>query len=337
MDNTSPNQGIGKKCNKCSKSRMEGAVFGTRTITNGIIGLYEKPTCKACEALYAKEQRQNNPDKIAEFKQKYREKHHGNIKHHVQDRISTWRKASGMLSNLTVEYLVSLYEQQDGYCFYSGRKMIFGWVDGKVHHDSLSLDKIDPAKGYVQGNVVWCTYLVNTMKQNMTDKQFYDVINSVYDTTYGISMIKELSIADKLRKLTTQAKLGELPKVIEQACAKEAELGKNSCRLRFMEKNGAWPSFYGSLGTANKEIYQDLHKPFERKFPTATDHDLVRQVIKDLQEETGLRIVLLDPPRWRGNNEEQDQKIVKQYWVNQDFQFSIIVDISWDPTGDLTK
>jgi hypothetical protein len=59
--------------------------------------------------------------------------------------------------------------------------MIFGWVDGKIHHNSLSLDKLDPKLGYIKGNVVWCTYLINTMKQDMTEKEFYDFIQTILE------------------------------------------------------------------------------------------------------------------------------------------------------------
>lgn len=57
--------------------------------------------------------------------------------------------------------------------------MVFGWVNGKINSDTLSLDKLDPSKGYIKGNVVWCSYLINTMKQNMTEEQFYTFIEGI--------------------------------------------------------------------------------------------------------------------------------------------------------------
>lgn len=173
MTSSTPDNGIGKKCKKCGLSASEGISFRVHK-RNG-----EQSICRSCEAKIAQEYRKNNPDKIAKNKKRYHQNHRGTIKHHVQEKIATWRKASSVPSDLTVDYLCALYDQQDGYCYYSGEKMIFGWVDGKVHHNSLSLDKLDPSKGYVQGNVVWCTYLTNTMKQNMTEIAFFNYLNNL--------------------------------------------------------------------------------------------------------------------------------------------------------------
>jgi hypothetical protein len=155
-------------------------VFGLHKYkTKNGISYQERSTCQACEAKAAREYMSANKDKRVEAKRRHREKYHGTIKYHVQEKISTWRKASVISSDLTVDYLITLYNEQGGYCHYSKEKMIFGWVDGKVHPNSLSLDKLDPAKGYVQGNVVWCTYLINTMKQNMTEAEFYVLLSKI--------------------------------------------------------------------------------------------------------------------------------------------------------------
>jgi hypothetical protein len=44
---------------------------------------------------------------------------------------------------------------------------------GKVGQQSMTLDKIDPAKGYVPGNVAVISHLANTIKQNCTDPQIF--------------------------------------------------------------------------------------------------------------------------------------------------------------------
>lgn len=327
MTDTLSSSGIGKACKDCGKFPHE-TVFSTRAYTNkNSVVLSQKSICNTCEAKRAKKRRQENSDRIADIKQRYRDKHYGTIRHHVQEKISTWKKASCTHSDLTVDYLVSLYERQDGYCYYSGEKMVFGWVDGKVHHNSLSLDKLDPAKGYVQGNVVWCSYLVNTMKQNMTDKQFYNTIDKIYSTTYGISMINELSIADKLRKITTQAKLGELPKVLERECADDAKLGKDSKRIYFIESGRL--QFFGALGPANQVIYKDIQKPFDRKF-SITEEDWVRQIVKDLEQETSLSITIVDPPHWKTDkNEVPDPLISRMYYPGAGLAVTLILDVSW--------
>lgn len=175
MTNSKATAGISKKCKKCKLSILEGIVFRVHK-TNG-----EQSICRSCEAKIAKEYRKNNPDKIVKIKKKYRDNHYGTIKHHVQEKISTWRKTSCVPSDLTVNYLIELYNNQNGLCYYSGENMVFGWVDGKIHHNSLSLDKLDPSKGYVQGNVVWCKYLINTMKTDLTEFEFYSMLSKILE------------------------------------------------------------------------------------------------------------------------------------------------------------
>ena len=182
MSNSSPTQGIAKLCKGCNQPPSETVSFRiSKYKTKNGISYQERSVCRSCEAKSTREYLSTNSDRRSEIKKKHREKYYGTIKYHVQEKISTWRKASCVPSDLTVEYLVDLYKKQDGYCYYSGEKMIFGWVDGKVHHNSLSLDKLDPNKGYVQGNVVWCTYLVNTMKQNLTETEFYAVLSKILE------------------------------------------------------------------------------------------------------------------------------------------------------------
>lgn len=170
-----------KICNRCNKL-LDISKFGLHKSYSKISGesIYRpRSRCCECESIDRTEYAKTNPDKIKRAADKYHDKNHGTIKYHVQEKISSWKKASIVQSDLTCEYLIDLYNHQNGCCHYSGEKMIFGWVNGKPHHNSISLDKLDPAKGYVQGNVVWCGYLVNTMKQNMTEEQFYTFIGSL--------------------------------------------------------------------------------------------------------------------------------------------------------------
>lgn len=186
MTNSQPAQGIEKTCKVCKQPASDSVVFGFHKYKlKNRISFSERSTCRSCEARIAREYMAANKNKRAEAKKKQREKNYGTIKYHVQEKISTWRKASSVLSDLTVEYLIDLYNQQDGYCYYSGEPMLFGWVDGKIHHNSLSLDRLDPSKGYIQGNVVWCSYLVNTMKQNMNDYEFYEILKKILKNKFG--------------------------------------------------------------------------------------------------------------------------------------------------------
>jgi len=50
---------------------------------------------------------------------------------------------------------------------------------GKPLPNSLSLDRLIPSEGYIQGNVVWCSYFINTMKGNLSEREFYDLMNTI--------------------------------------------------------------------------------------------------------------------------------------------------------------
>lgn len=132
--------------------------------------------CIVCSKLKYKEYRTENSDLVNSKKQV---RYQNDLRYRIQSRIATYRKNSCVPSDLTVDYLIDLYNQQDGYCFYTGSKMILGWVDDKIHPDTLSLDKKDPNKGYVCGNVVWCSFLANTMKQNMNEQEFYAYMKNI--------------------------------------------------------------------------------------------------------------------------------------------------------------
>ena len=69
--------------------------------------------------------------------------------------------------DLTYEYIIDMYEELNGECFYSNSKMIL--EVGKGHNaNSLSFDKIIPEIGYVEGNVVLCSNRFNTIKSDLS-------------------------------------------------------------------------------------------------------------------------------------------------------------------------
>jgi len=49
-------------------------------------------------------------------------------------------------------------------------------AEGKVSDNSYSLDRIDPSKGYVKGNVEVISHRANTLKSNATIEELEKVI-----------------------------------------------------------------------------------------------------------------------------------------------------------------
>lgn len=87
-------------------------------------------------------------------------------------RVNNRRDKKGS-TDLTVERLKEIWLEQDGICPFTGWKMelpisTVGWADGPRHRRA-SLDRIDNAKGYVEGNVRFVCCMANWARNKGTD------------------------------------------------------------------------------------------------------------------------------------------------------------------------
>lgn len=78
--------------------------------------------------------------------------------------------------DITLEYLDSLYEKQNGLCYFSGRKLILpsknkSFTKNK-HLWNVSVDRIDSNLPYTKDNIVLCTSIVNICKNSLSNDQF---------------------------------------------------------------------------------------------------------------------------------------------------------------------
>lgn len=92
-------------------------------------------------------------------------------------------KSRNQVTDLTLEYLKEIWENQKGLCSYTNIKMEMPRSsqdeDIKKSPRKLSLDRIDPNIGYMQGNVEYVCYSVNVMKNDFTKDQMVDFINQI--------------------------------------------------------------------------------------------------------------------------------------------------------------
>lgn len=111
----------------------------------------------------------------------YKNRHKNEPRYWISERLSQYqvKDVSIPKSDLTVDYLVSLYEKQGGKCHYTGQQIFFGLGRGHAEPNSASLDRLVPALGYTVGNVAWCSYRINTMKGNLSEADFYDEIERI--------------------------------------------------------------------------------------------------------------------------------------------------------------
>lgn len=114
----------------------------------------------------------------------------GNVKRIIQHKMAGWRgnaKKKNVQFDLDVDYLLELYNKQEGKCYYTGviLEQEVGRGRGKRSLTSipnqLSLDRIVPSLGYTKGNVAWCSYKINVMKNCCTGEEFYILCNKVIE------------------------------------------------------------------------------------------------------------------------------------------------------------
>jgi hypothetical protein len=89
------------------------------------------------------------------------------------------RKRSKVTCDLTLDYLLDLWQKQDGRCFYSGIPMEFArWGCGRKAY-SVSLDQKVASGGYTKDNVVLCCWAVNSGKNDLPLIEYIDICKKV--------------------------------------------------------------------------------------------------------------------------------------------------------------
>jgi hypothetical protein len=83
--------------------------------------------------------------------------------------------------SLSPEYLWELFLKQGRRCSFTGMELVFARNYRNNKMQTASLDRIDSAKGYIQGNVQWVHKTVNFMKQALNDENFIDICRKIVD------------------------------------------------------------------------------------------------------------------------------------------------------------
>lgn len=73
----------------------------------------------------------------------------------------------GINVSISKEDFMNQFHIQNGKCFYTGVDLICK-VGREKERGVLSIDRVDTTKGYVKGNVVFCTYRINSVKNDLT-------------------------------------------------------------------------------------------------------------------------------------------------------------------------
>jgi|688.fasta_scaffold587394_2 hypothetical protein len=89
-------------------------------------------------------------------------------------------KRRDAFSNLTLEHLKEVWEKQNGICPYSKVKLLNS-SNTKTNNPiyTLSLDRIDSSKGYVEGNIQFVSIAMNHMKGNMAHDKVLELLEII--------------------------------------------------------------------------------------------------------------------------------------------------------------
>ena len=92
----------------------------------------------------------------------------GRLKESLATMLYRSRK-SDFVSDVDLDFLLDLWNKQEGLCYYTGRPMVATDKVGRGRDmDALSIDKINPLMGYVRNNIVLCSWWANSAKSTLS-------------------------------------------------------------------------------------------------------------------------------------------------------------------------
>ena len=133
-------------------------------------------SCKKCDQKAAKAREEADPEKKKKRNAKQKEwldkNPLNNAVHQAKDRAKNIAKERGIdwkaggpdwdaLFNIDVDYLKKLYHDQGGVCKATKLPFIYEGAAKRTRPFVPSIDRIDPAKGYVKGNVRLVLWAIN--------------------------------------------------------------------------------------------------------------------------------------------------------------------------------
>lgn len=170
-----------KKCKDCGIEKDESEYHQRRN--KGYEKVYLRTVCNECWRKKNNEYSKQHRERIADNARKY---HHANkdYERYKQKRIDYretlhgrfihWRiqaKSRKIEFSITENYLNSIPR----ICFYTGEELTFK----QNQPNTISLDRLDSSKGYIEGNVVFTSWRINQSKNDLTIEQFMNLCKKV--------------------------------------------------------------------------------------------------------------------------------------------------------------
>ena len=129
--------------------------------------------CKACDKKYRATQA--GLDQYS-----YMDKLFSKLRYEVQSGTRRTSRAD-LTWHINQAHLYNCYHKQEGKCALSGQKMTWLTGQGKVD-TNISLDRIDPERGYEPDNIQLITYRCNIMKHDLKEDALFKLVNMIETT-----------------------------------------------------------------------------------------------------------------------------------------------------------
>lgn len=156
-------------CNKCKRWRPQSKFnIDNSSLHGNRGGLCNE--CKDCqrERYYRERQKLFENDNLA-------------LRYKLQQALKGTRRRSkekNIYNDLTLDYLMYLWEKQHGKCALTGIQMTYKFYEGRVN-TNLSVDRIDSTKGYSKDNIQLVCMAANQMKNDLPMEEFVEMCEAV--------------------------------------------------------------------------------------------------------------------------------------------------------------
>ncbi len=123
--------------------------------------------------------------KVKEYREQNRESVYYRIVR-MLNAASTRARNKNIIFDLDLEFLLNLWESQNGACAVSGRTFDLTRSNKRVNKNAPSLDRIDCNKGYQKENVRLVTWQVNCAISEYGFEEFLEICQDVLNFNKGL-------------------------------------------------------------------------------------------------------------------------------------------------------
>lgn len=174
-----------QNCNVCEQDKPLD-MFGVNKATPGTVNYKSRKSsairtiCKECEAHRSREFRKQHKNYRGSGKIKSVPEEHRIIMSAIRSKISQAKsnnKRTDRDFNITDQYIYELWLKQNNRCIYTNEEFVIE----KYHNANLSIDKIVPDLGYVEGNIQLVCWAVNRAKGDLSHDVFLKMCGIIHE------------------------------------------------------------------------------------------------------------------------------------------------------------